>query len=117
MIIVVVDFGDDNADQGDDGDRNFSALVVAAVLTVVFLGLATMDYTGDLRLQKQSSAEWHKVAQWFNDDQLNEKGYAKMRDAAEQAAKETASTDQAAQNDDKNQATLTLQNPLHDETE
>jgi hypothetical protein len=117
MIIVVVDFGDDNADQGDDGDRNFSALVVAAVLTVVFLGIATMDYTGDLRLQKQSSTEWHKVAQWFNDDQLNEKGYAKMRDTAEQAAKETASTDQAAQNDDKNQATITLQNPLHDETE
>eukprot|EP01043_Picozoa_sp_COSAG02_P033503 COSAG02_NODE_2290_length_9205_cov_21.549198_6_plen_126_part_00 len=116
MVIVVVDFGDDNADLSDDGTQNLSALVVAAVLTVVFLGIAAMDWTEDRRLQKQSSDEWHKMAQWFHDGVLNEEGYAAMRDAAEAAAKETspAPTDQAAQNDDEQQTEATMENPMQD---
>ena len=116
MVIVVVDFVDDNADLSDDGTRNLSALVVAAVLTVVFLGIAAMDWTEDRRLQKQSSDERHKMAQWFHDGVLNEEGYAAMRDAAEAAAKETspAPTDQAAQNDDEQQTEATMENPMQD---
>lgn len=116
MIIVVVDFGDDNADLSDDRGRNLSALVVAAVLTVVFLGVAAMDWTEDRRLQKQSSAEWHKMAQWFHEGVLNEEGYARMRDAAEAAARETspAPTDQASQNDDEQQTEVTMENPVLD---
>ena len=114
MIIVVVDFGDDNANQGDDGGTNFSALVVAAVLTVVFLCIGLVDYTGDMKREKQSSSEWHQISQWFKDDQLNEEGYAKLRDAAEQAAKSTVSTDQAAQNNGKQGARTKVQNPLQE---
>ena len=114
MIIVVVDFGDDNANQGDDGGTNFSALVVAGVLTVIFLCIGIVDYTGDMKREKHSSAEWHQISQWFKDDQLNEEGYTKLRDAAEQAAKNTVSTDQAAQNDGKQGAQIRMKNPLQE---
>ena len=80
MVMVVVDFGNDNSSA-----NGASSLVVVAVLTVVFLMIAVNTMGADYRTTKKSKAEWHQIRAWYHHDELNETVYREKLAATEDA--------------------------------
>ena len=84
MIMVVVDFGDDNAD--DVG--SLTSLILAGSLTVVFLVVAAKDWMKEARLEQRGASEWNQVREWYDHNKLNQEGYDEIRDRVESASKD-----------------------------
>lgn len=70
MIMVVADFGDETS-----GSGSHASLVVAGVLTCVFICVACADFKRSYERSKGANREWKAMRGWFFHDELTTEAY------------------------------------------